>query len=216
MKTRPILFSGEMVRALLDGRKTQTRRLVKDQASLDFCDSDTDCPPAVQWLERAHSGPGWYCWSSEYKEEGCVRLGVGYGQIGDRLWVRETWCCDDGAAPGTIYYRADMPSLEVWAGSWRSSIHMARAASRITLEVVSVRVERLHEISEADAEAEAPPRVTYKHSLYPGTGAYKATFESSWRESFKALWGDIHGYAAWDQNPRVWVVEFKKIPQETA
>jgi hypothetical protein len=181
---RPILFSGPMVRAILDGRKTETRRIVKPQPPNAYL------PP---------EGP--------FKD----RMGGPYGEPGDRLWVRETWCRGEAWYPASTYaYRADYEASE-WtehvdhdplAGAksfncmacgferWRPGIHMPRAACRIELVVTGVRVERLQDITEGDAMAE-------------GTGG---------RAGFAALWESINARRApWASNPWVWVVGFSRL-----
>jgi len=188
MKERPILFNTDMVRALLDGRKTQTRRVVKPQ-------------PYMNHDSRA---------------QGNTNL-CPYGQIGDRLWVRETWAY----VPKTAYAQStgvhqiinpnnpDMAAVykagwERCAPSWKPSIHMQRWASRLTLEVTDVRVERVQDISEEDAKAEG----------CPVRGNIDATKDPiGW---FAWLWDSINakrGYS-WDSNPWVWVVAFKLIKNE--
>lgn len=131
MSERPILFNGEMVRAILEGRKTQTRRVVKQ---LDLI-QDTD-PPAFRdaygdWHPTVSRSP--------------------YGQPGDRLWVRETWSLHDTDNPA---YKAGASEGELEYYRWHPSIHMPRKFSRITLEVTGVRVERVQEITPEDAKAE--------------------------------------------------------------
>ena len=145
MKERPIIFSGSMVRAILDGRKTQTRRAVKVEKG--FAITNPEPPP--------HFYP-------------CP-----YGQPGDRLWVRETW---------------------------KPSIHMPRWDSRLTLEIVSVRVERLQDISKEDAESEG---VAIIESVDHG--------KQSARGQFAIVWESINGHGSWALNPWVWVIEFKKL-----
>ncbi|MBH8569375.1 hypothetical protein KB206_10800 [Microvirga sp. STS02] len=215
VKERPILFSGAMVCALLAGTKTQTRRVVKPQ------------PPEP-------SNVGVAAFTEEFRRavllESCP-----YGQPGERLWVRETWGTDarlnfippsalfsvEGGQP--IYYRADDKQPET-LDTWRPSIHMPRAASRILLEIVSVRVERLQEISEADAVAEGVEATTcydeegpsggnhavqaYRNYLTTEPNAYPAT------ASFCTLWQSINGPDSWAANPWVWVVEFKVVQPE--
>jgi len=204
MKERPILFSAPMVRAILEGRKTQTRRVVKPQ------------PDAV------HSGtPYWFVGGYRLSETAHNPLRCPYGQPGDRLWVRETWAPLEAA--GTPYiYRADadedgsVPYLvhgsPVGGGvghanphRWKPSIHMPRLASRILLEVVSVRVERLRDISEADAEAEGAPLELGE--LERVTLGAKARY----RSGFCRMWSSINGRESWDANPWVWVVEFRMV-----
>lgn len=170
IKERPILFSGEMVRAILDGRKTQTRRVVKGIA-LDWLAPDMFTPRFVASPEN----------------DLCQ-----YGKVGDRLWVRETFQpYGDGYA-----YRATPAIPE--NHNWKPSIFMPRAASRITLEITNVRVERLNEISDKDAEAE-------------GVEAWSNSGNSpAWK--FQCLWDRINGKKyPWSSNPWVWVIEFRKI-----
>jgi hypothetical protein len=184
MKERPILFSGAMVRAILAGTKTQTRRIAKGVHIVHAHTSE-----ALTRLDSA--GP---------------RISCPYGQPGDRLWVRECWARDD--EDGALMYRADLGlggSADDWERNrldgvprfrWRPSIHMPRAASRITLEVTGVRVERLQAISIEDAKAEG---VTFNPLLHTDP-----------RESFIHLWTSINGAESWAANPWVWVVEFQK------
>lgn len=197
-KERPILFSAPMVRAILAGTKTQTRRTVKRVSSdcVGFFD-DGDGEWAQRFMDE-RGNPHLKAWRDR-----CP-----YGQTGDRLWVRETWlhieggCIYDAAGglmdshdPETIY-RADRPH---YPGPWKPAIHMPRWASRITLEVTGVRVERLHEISEADAIAEG-----VNNSLHLPGGRFA-------RENFAHLWWTINGDGSWEANPWVWVVEFRRV-----
>ncbi len=201
---RPIIFSGTDVRAILDGRKTQTRRIVKPQ------------PPAT------HQFSGWCIATTRRKDEGGAvwragedgvrlidphRANCPYGQPGDRLWVRETWA-EHPDFPGCRYaiYRAD-PECEYDTDRWRPSIHMPRWASRITLEVTEVRAERLQDISEGDAMAEGAP-LELAPIDYVRLGAV-----ASRRGGFIRMWEQINGAGSWDANPWVWCVEFKKIEE---
>lgn len=188
MTERPILFSGPMVRAILAGRKTQTRRLVKPQPEQGIWKCGRSCLA----LGNAPPPPDGY-------ERWCP-----YGLPGDRLWVRECWRelgsgqGADGKIPTypvPVGYAADRG----YSGPWRPSIHMPRWASRLTLEVVGVRVERLHDISEADAQAEGcAPMLTHA--------------DPSAREQFESLWDSINGKrATWASNPWVWVVTFRRL-----
>lgn len=191
-KERPILFSAPMVRAILEGRKTQTRRVVKlNQAG-----------------RAQHSGLQWH------PEDPEVWRACPYGVPGDLLWVRETWALnpirDFGVtkprSPVDCVYRAGYattPSIQ-----WTPSIHMPRAASRITLKVTDVRVERLQEISNDDCEAEGiKQRWT---CINPGTGSY--AHDNDVRDDYRKLWTDINGKDSWAANPWVWVVSFEKQP----
>lgn len=192
MKERPIPFSGPMVRALLDDTKTQTRRLCKldmragmpepELASLLKC-----CP---------------------------------YGQPGDRLWVREAW-----RAPGScdhlpprsisdceaVRFMADeVVGADPGFGKGRPGMFMPRWASRITLEITAVRVERLQDISEADAIAEGLFQDTAgRWTTYSATEAAKEHLSPV--QAYRDLWEQINGTGSWDANPWVWVLEFKRL-----
>jgi hypothetical protein len=206
MKERPILFSGPMVRAVLEGRKTQTRRVVK-----------LPCRRGVS------SKDGWRPFDPELSgdRESMAYCSWIYGGVGDRLWVKETFTpryFDDGS-PG---YRADWTERAadvVPEPTWKPSIFMPRNQSRITLEVTGVRVERLWDISQADAWAEGctkyndHPGRTYSSywALDPGGGAPLADTP---RDEFSDLWCSINGPDSWAANPWVWVVEFKRVAQE--
>jgi len=206
---RPILFSAPMVRAILAGAKTQTRRVVK---------------PALaerEWIEKRADGGFWRCadgeptcytgvWEThEYAQQYPIRCP--YGQPGDRLWVRETFGHferNDQLKPGAkIFYRADgeAPAVE----PWRPSIHMPRWASRITLDITGVRVERLNEISPADAVKEGIETCEYSGEWlnYRNVASPSLTPQGS----FRTLWESINGEDSWGANPWVWVVEFKRV-----
>jgi hypothetical protein len=217
MTDRPILFSGTMVRAILDGRKTQTRRIVK---LAGFDRSDT---PGYAYHYRDRRG----LWNDIKWPEGIERLSP-YGRPGDRLWVRERfryyydepglWDCVQyadgsmmkpdglGVADGHRFSercRAD--------ALWRPSIHMPRWASRITLEVVSVRVEQLRRITGGNAVAEGyPHRDPKTFDVDRIAHAYQAA--TDW---FRDLWVSINGPGSWDANNWVWVVEFRHLPNAT-
>lgn len=208
MKDLPILFSGGMVRAILADRKVNTRRIVK-------------LPPSYEAGEVGHAdrcGDGW----ALYCDPGpSILLRCPYGQPGDRLWVRETWRPDCRGNPGEsdvrgIHYRADdtyqsrprdlMLTIEGRMDSrWRPSIHMPRWASRLTLEVTSVDVERLQAITEEGAKAEGC-------GLRPGGQDTNAATTA--RVRFENLWTEINGKregADWASNPWVWVIGFKRV-----
>ena len=196
MKERPILFSGPMVRAIIDGRKTQTRRMVKPQPvlvgepSVPFRTADAD-PKGI--------------------------IPCPYGAVGGRLWVRETWglmsyhdttdWCGGSikAVPECelreryLVEHAANWKLPSESACWRHPVSMPRWASRITLEIVSIRVERVQEISEEDAKKEG---VTITE--------YYAMSRHPYRSAFIDLWTSIHG-GNWDANPYVWVVEFRRV-----
>lgn len=178
MTERPILFSGAMVRAILDGRKTQTRRLINPQPTM-IVDGVARIPSA----RRKVSG---------YDIPANQDARSPYGQPGDRLWVRETVCLA-GSVP---FYRADGETFA--KVRWSPAIHMPRTASRLTLEVLEVRVQRLQEIGEEDAVAEGVEMVPF----------------GSMRGEFHALWDSINAKRApWASNPWVWALTFSKVAE---
>lgn len=218
MKERPILFKGEMVRALLKDRKTQTRRIVKPQ------------PTGMYRADYEIRSDPYPYFVIDGKEIRCP-----YGSPGDRLWVRETHYCDvmdchaQGYNPASdemwgekqvnfwrqnMYYRADgeccqlIPECscaEVGKPEWRPSIHMHRWASRINLEVTGLRIEHVQDISNEDAQSEGVKGMSYSSS-YGG-------FRKDYRRHFEALWNKINqkrGFG-WGANPFTWVVEFERI-----
>lgn len=206
MKERPILFKGEMVRAILEGRKTQTRRVVKHVPGLGF---------PRNWCRR-------YANDSRKAKEmlGDFRSFCPYGQPGDRLWVREKMCLAEnshsvpagnpmlGRDYDSSVYAADGADTNMDAWPWKNdvlpSIHMPKGASRITLEITNVRVERLQDISEEDAKAEGV--LGEKEAAAAGLTWYDKP-----RRAFRFLWQSINGASSWDANPWVWVVEFKRV-----
>jgi hypothetical protein len=206
MITRPILFSGAMVRALLDGSKTQTRRAVKQQPPAGYsfagwCVSSTHRPDEGKATWTDGEGPFM---------RGAHRVKCPYGQPGDRLWVRETFC---DLGDGEIEYRADGECDPNVVPRWTPSIHMPRAASRILLEIVSVRVERLQDISAADAKAEGvrPDEVRQISCFGLGQKDRDALRKEAAVRPYTALWESINGAGSWNANPWVWVVEFKQV-----
>ncbi|HBX5351803.1 TPA: hypothetical protein QIW90_000359 [Klebsiella variicola] len=241
MKERGMIFNGEMVRAILDGRKTQTRRTVKPQPDEDGLAKVTN-GPWVDTSERIYRCP--------------------FGSIGDRIWVRETWatlgnedgCCVDWEGnlckgderSAARIYRASceqssgdyglwsIPDDAYWKphtkehkfeGAWRPSIHMPRWASRILLEITDVRVERLNAISEEDAQREGVHTEVWDQTVVARNYAARDEFFQFWSEdmphyvemnqlyqsSFRSLWESIYGAENWLANPWVWVIEFKRV-----
>lgn len=210
MKERPILFSGAMVRALLAGSKTQTRRVVKRQ------------PWASCLIEEGMDGEAPFIYSALHGEgpghdvqESRSPCTCPYGKPGDRLWVRETFDFlpdggpDEPQACVIVYWATGSTEPRSAPESYnpmiygrekvRPSIHMPRWASRITLEVTGVRVERLHGITRGDAMAEGCPFPNMAQGPDP-------------RDWYAELWGAINGPGNWDANPWVWVVEFRRLP----
>ena len=204
MKERPILFSGPMVRAILEGRKTMTRRVVKLRHGADVV---------------VTNGQVWKPARVDY----AGYVDCPYGQPGDRLWVRESWRTvkeADDIAPRDLnaahryWYEADAPH-QIGFGKCRPSIHMPRIASRILLEITAVRVERLHDITEADAQAEGVERVVvgsgWRRYCDPDSEEVGVPPCGDARRSFRSLWKHINGAESWNANPWVWVVEFKRV-----
>ena len=222
MTERPILFSAPMVRALLNGTKTQTRRAVKSIALARgeargvrvapnaFCYLDFDGVPGLSW--RPFGGSPTVPYPPEKVVAACP-----YGAPGDRLWVRETWRTErrfDSVAPKAVPPRSLIqhaeeepePNHGVY-GKTRPSIFMLRWASRITLEVTRIRVERLQAITEADAIAEG---VDLKSEAWPDTpGAIPISLKPTF--AYELLWKSINGADSWKSNPWVWVVEFRRV-----
>lgn len=217
MTERPILMSGPMVRAILDGRKTQTRRVVKPQPS-HFTPSpnvhhprhpaayfDAYCNAPKTGANPRGMSDRW-CWWTPDNRQGPDWIRCPYGAPGDRLWVRETWGTG-GYFPWPYGYRAD--GKEYPGECWRPSIHMPRRASRLTLEVTVVRVERLQAITQADARAEGVVDTSGAWDHVPG--GLLDTSRAGPRGAFEALWNSINGADSWDANPWVWVVEFRRV-----
>jgi len=215
MRELPILFSSEMVRAILDGRKSMTRRIIK---------------PQPMWIAE----PNIPFKTPDADPKGIIRCP--YGQPGDRLWVRETWYYEShmheltagepdlpsGRYKHRYIFRADCPDYPVDVGvgehGWKPSIFMPREAARIWLEVTDVRVERLQEITWKDVEAEGL-RPINNPLIYED----KETTFSIYQNDFINLWNDIAykndktrfktecGKYTWDENPWVWIIEFKRL-----
>lgn len=206
MKWRPMLFSGPMVRAILDGSKTQTRRALRLQP-----------PPGTASMSIwHHPDPRPHFFASDGQQLLDFAIHCPHGAVGDGIWVRESWRTEakfDHLPPNKLPEKcpfqceADgMVDFSPGVGRLRPGIHMPRWASRISLEVVSVRVERLQDISEADAQAEGcsvecmTPTGDDSGSAIHGPGGYKA------------LWDSINGDGAWDADPYVWVISFRRLP----
>lgn len=208
-KERPILFNTEMVQAILEGRKTQTRRLIKPQ------------PIEEQGGFRYEkSKVHFYCNNAAIVSRQHLDFSP-FGQVGDRLWIRETWCClhgygDTPNKEDFVRYKADSGAGEqviTDVKGWRPSIHMPRVYSRILLEITGIRVERIQDITPHDKQAEGidyGDLLTKQHGELSMDDLY--LFEAIDSE-FQQLWDSINtkrGYG-WNVNPWVWVIEFKKI-----
>ncbi|MEB5922773.1 hypothetical protein [Franconibacter daqui] len=215
MKERGMIFNAEMVKAIIDGRKTMTRRIVNPQAEL-----------------TKGSGFSWkghlYGSGSDDREtnRNFAHIKCPFGKPGDRLWVRETWAEAGASAPNLKLYRANYPehvpshyenvppAEEI---RWKPSIHMPRWASRITLEITGVRVERLNSISEQDALAEGIDAENLYDSQdnYDCIADHNFTGRPTAAGHFSYLWQSIYGVESWQANPWVWVIEFRVIENRT-
>ena len=215
MTERGMIFNAEMVRAILDGRKTQTRRPVK----FPVHDKNLGCELAGNELAGELSAGNY--------------LNSAFGKPGDRIWVRETFqgplfdydlmdsYCKDPTPfekPEFCVYKADgVPAPEFYDADdelhccWRPSIHMPRWASRILLEITDVRVERLNAISEEDATAEGVPPAGSLLPDYPGTFLTPKGDFATAKVAFQRLWESIYGEESWKANGWVWVISFKRI-----
>lgn len=191
---RPILMSGAMVRATLDGTKTMTRRVMRRQ------------PESTGTLLTTPLGKLWYVWPHEQEQGVWVEhlCACPYGRPGARLWVRETWALNFGQ----LLYRTDChpDSFEYGTKGWKPSIHMPRWASRLLLEIVSIRVEQAQDISAQDIEAEGTPHNPMNQASYRNDPHQRL-------KDFTYLWDIINakrGYS-WESNPWVWAITFKKL-----
>ncbi|ECI2509817.1 hypothetical protein AH654_12005 [Salmonella enterica subsp. enterica serovar Paratyphi B] len=203
MKERGMIFNAEMVNAILSGRKTQTRRPIKWKQT--------------RFTEIAERDDGsLWPWAEDCERGGDIWFACPYGEIGDHIWVRETFRVHSRATDvATLVYRASVRNS--WTEQthrvpvavcnkpatpekWTPSIHMPRWASRITLEITDVRVERLRGLSEEDAKSEG---------IIPSAGGVLPGWE--YRINFRDLWMDIYGTDNWEANPWVWVIEFKRV-----
>jgi hypothetical protein len=222
-KERPILFSGEMVRAILDGRKHMTRRVIKPQFSKTWGQGVRNQDPDYFSVHVDIREP-----NGEWRWLRCP-----YGKKGDRLWVKETWaaiwpdldpvplreCNIEYRADSNAPYPGEWPADEARANpdapKWRPSIYMPRWASRLTLEVTGVKVERVQDISDEDAMAEGVYE-WYKQMQLPheGWSYWSPVHGSGAANKFRQLWDSINGSrpgCAWQDNPFVWCVSFRRV-----
>jgi hypothetical protein len=222
---RPIIFSTLMVQAILEGRKIMTRRIVKipdvqanpDRFRYAGNSNEIEIPtPAIGCDDRMwhqfkvinNNGTSW--------NDVCP-----YGKPGDRLWVRETFFSAKKFKEAPLlangpdfYYKSD--NAIIGDHKWKPSIHMPKAAARIWLEITKIRVERLHSITEEDATAEGIEMMTNSvRTSLPKICFRIYTTNNSWDVSpifsFYSLWENINGYGSWQENPWVWVIEFKRV-----
>ncbi|CDM90435.1 hypothetical protein [Xenorhabdus bovienii] len=246
MKETPIIFNADMVRAILDGRKTQTRRVIQSPAKNMQCQGS-------EVIRHRALGDKWYgdyvfsmrdkhgTWQDYTHKQFIAKCPR--GQIGDRLWVRETFAVlgnedgcpidwDENLIKGDEQQAARIYKASCWQnpsnyglwsipdrdmqyeGTWRPSIHMPRWASRITLEVTDIRVERLQDIKEEDALAEGIKTGRFGNKSNWRDGFYAPGDNQpcfSAKEAFKCLWQSIYSEESWNANPWVWVIEFRRV-----
>ena len=193
MKERPILFSSPMVRAILDGRKTQTRRVIKEKLMRGEGAHVNNCqygkPGDRLWVRETWQGPLFY-------DE-----------------IPEDWNSDKYKTPEYCYYKASGDSCDFtdsddnFVERWSPSIHMPRWASRILLEVTNVRVERLHDISEEDAKAEG----SYVCDYFGRRLLDQSSNQGCYKWGYRSIWESLNGSGSWHLNPFVWVVEFRTL-----
>lgn len=200
MRERGIIFNAEMVRAILDGRKTQTRRVMNNQP----------CTLSGETISVQQDDFN-FRWAGDLHNDTSGWFSCPLGKVGDRLWVRETFktgVCTES----TIAYKATHKPSDLEEGwyeeiKWTPSIHMPRRYSRITLEITDVRVEQLQDISKQDAISEGAPQGHYSIDVISKRFGFP-DFSRSW---FAQIWMDIYGEDSWSSNPWVWVIEFKKV-----
>lgn len=201
MKERGMIFNGEMVRAILAGRKTQTRRAVSDRHlhMIDMASQAGECYPLDSGTDHSNS--------QSYYREWCP-----FGTVGDRIWVRETFATlepgsyepvkpQQGYCQELRYAATDRlakSDSDIRGYKWIPSLHMPRWASRILLEITDVRVERLNSISDCDAIRE-------------GCSAADMKSGDCMADVFARLWASIYGEENWEANSWVWVIEFKRV-----
>lgn len=215
MKERPILFSAPMIHAILEGRKTQTRRVIRPSRCVRAGGFYND-----RWLVRPHPEGGF--WATDGGQGMKPLLGCGggfpcpYGVPGDTLWVRETFVSGtmNGGRDRWVRYRADDPTDLPPDTKWKPSIFMPRWASRITLEVAGVRVEQIQDISESDAIAEGitdPAEIDHLRKMTEAVGLQYCPHKMAYSELWDEL-NDERGFG-WDANPWVFVIEFRVAKQ---
>ncbi|HHS9688992.1 TPA: hypothetical protein ACTW9H_004800 [Raoultella ornithinolytica] len=239
MKERGMIFNGEMVRAILDGLKTQTRRVV----------SNVDYDNCIPLQKRTKTKDGIYT----HVIDAPIYELCPFGKVGDLLWVRETWSDVNLEGIPAVAYRADgdvyspmddesfldedgafnyddprvtkyhfaawySDLIEGIEGDWRPSIHMPRWASRILLEITNVRVERLNAISEEDAMREGidTDRLAESQDNYDCIADHNMTGRPTAKGYFSDIWQSIYGEESWQANPWVWVIEFKRVEERAA
>ena len=212
-KERPIIFTGENVLKILRGEKTQTRRIIKPQPIQDERYGKKWMWPSVEKPRSVWSDGQWNCMS----------VCCPYGKIGDTLWIKEKWratgngqllrkgkLIDSPRNRDQVVFAADEPT----EGPWKSPLFMPRRISRVTLDIMNVRVQRLQDISEEDAQAEGAERECSDSeqeaiSSFTETGYSPPDWAYTHKQGFERSWSKINGTASWESNPWVWCLSFK-------
>lgn len=232
MEERPILLNEEMVKAVLEDRKTHTRRPIKinpqEERSIDIGNGEVLNLPRLEKPERINFNEYTGEWEAIWPYPGTFGarqiIKCPYGKVGSKLWVRETWCEVTGPPLENkrdgICYKAscDKDQLKIHNGLWKPSIHMPRWASRITLEITDIRVERIRDISTEDCLREGIEKWAFEDDFAYGiNGGHidngRKSGHATPTGAFLSLWDGIYfkkGYG-WDANPWVWVIEFRRI-----
>lgn len=223
MSERGVIFADWEVRATLDGRKTMFRRVVTPMRGRqkEWLDMATLHRSPSASIGRSHEGDGYGDLGAQFEHPRGGPLGwirCPFGRVGDRLFVKETWAHNrvlplEHRPIGAAIYRADLTNgVPTYDAVWCSSSAMPRWASRITLEIIDVRVERLNSISEDDARAEGIPRSEMSKTSFGVPGMSRVHFLRTAKESFAVLWNRTHGKRhPWASNPWVWAVSFKRV-----
>lgn len=224
IRERPIIFSGPMVQALLEGRKTQTRRAMKKQPEFHGGRMKW-CPPGARYVPAIDEWAPAHIWMADKNPGDTGAAGIvkdcPYGQPGDRLWVKERFASNRTHDGPTFVYAADGEDRWRTLGChWHPANQMKRHASRITVEVTEVRVEQLQAISEEDAKAEGVES-GHERAKFAVAAIRRAGFacdlddshlgKESWIQPFRQLWESIHGKGSWDLNPWVWAISFRRV-----
>ncbi|MFA5378198.1 MAG: hypothetical protein WC455_20765 [Dehalococcoidia bacterium] len=219
MKKHPILMSTTMIQAILDGRKTQTRRVIKPQPTISACGLILH---GAEWLEQYMTSENEIVHIGDYSK----RHRCPYGQVGDHLWCKETWAsdctCENPECNGVIY-KAGYAG-KIIPDKWRPSIFLPRKFSRLTLEITEIRVQRVQEITDKEIQAEGVEVTFFEPGEFGianpcATGVVDLpngyTIYTTARGCFTALWNSINGKKyPWESNPYVWAITFKVIRQQ--
>lgn len=207
MNEHPIIFSTPMVQAILKGRKTQTRRIIKDihPDSQNIILQGFEKIDKITFLEPDQ-------FDKPENEKLASQVSCPYGKTGNLLWVRETWqhtkCLNinfEDENYGYVYKADGQPWEDYERWTWKPSIYMPKIAARIWIKLTNVRVEQLHQITEEDAKAEGVP----KERILGASDSPSNPL--TYKYGFFNIWNNIHGYASWLENPWVWVIEFEVI-----